>query len=596
MCGIVGYIGNGIVEREILNGLKKLEYRGYDSSGMLTIRNNLFEITKSVGKVDNLNDTISHYSNSICGIGHTRWATHGNVTLENAHPHISNSKLYGIVHNGVIENYSQLKTNKLKDYSFYSDTDTEIIANLLEFNHKNNNLTTKTDVMFNIINSTKELKGSYALCIVCKLFNDCIFVAKNKSPLFIATNGKESIVASDICCFDNRFSTFYELKDGEYAIISKNNCEFFNSNNISLQKNAIKLTSQDLIKVKDNNKSYMLNEIYEIPLVLQNILTKYEDGKLFSKIKKNFNKILLIGCGTAYHACKVGEKYVNSITDIETHSYIASEFNCLKKHIDKNTLCIFVSQSGETYDTLTAMRYAKTKHAITIAITNVIHSTLARQCKYVLPIFAGREVAVASTKAYNCQLLVLYLLISYLFGNDYEKTIKISKKHIKKLKISNFCNIISLKDLLIHASNIFVLGKDIDYVTSNESALKIKEITYLTVESHPTGELKHGYIALIDKKSVAIIFNTQEKLLSRALLACSEIKARGGTTILISNTRQQKSSLTNVDYLIKLPTTNYFLSPIISIIPIQLIAEKISRDLGINPDKPKNLAKSVTVE
>ena len=327
MCGIVGYVGNGIVEKELLSGLQKLEYRGYDSSGILTVHNNKFEITKSVGKIEDLNKKITHYSNSKCGIGHTRWATHGKVSELNAHPHISQDNIFGLVHNGIIENYMDIKNNYLFNYNFYSETDSEVIANLYEYYYKKSNIECELDVLFSIIDATKLLKGSYALCITANLFNDKIFVAKNKSPLYVATNGKESLVSSDICTFEKKFNSYYEIKDNEFAIVTNNNCIFYDINKHLIIKKPIKLTELDLISNIDKTKSYMLNEIYQIPTVLSNIIEKYEDGKLFSKIKQNLNKIVLIGCGTAFHACKIGEMYINEYSDIETHSYIASEFN-----------------------------------------------------------------------------------------------------------------------------------------------------------------------------------------------------------------------------------------------------------------------------
>lgn len=597
MCGIIGYCGNGIVEKEIINGLQKLEYRGYDSSGILTVLHNKFNIVKSVGKIEDLDKKITNYSNSICGIGHTRWATHGKVSEINAHPHYSNDRLYGIVHNGIIENYSQLKENILKNYTFYSETDTEVIANLFEYNHKKTDILTEKDVMFNIIKSSKQLKGSYSLCSVCSQFNDVIFLAKNKSPLYVATNKKESLIGSDVCCFDKKFDDYYELNDYEFAIVYNNHCEFYDINCNRIEKKSTKLTSLDIISNIDKSKSYMLNEIYQIPSVLKNILDKYKDGKIFSKIKKDFNNIVFIGCGTAYHACRIGRMYINEFSDIETHSYIASEFNCNKKHIDKNTLCLFVSQSGETFDTLEALKFAKSKRAKTIAITNVTHSTLSKKCRYVFPLFAGPEIAVASTKAYNCQLLILLLFAYYMFNNDdYKKFIKSAYKQLKKFNIKKLSEIIYLKDLIKNSSNLFLLGKNYDYISACESSLKIKEITYLTVESHPSGELKHGYIALIDKNSTAIIINTQKSLFTTSLMTCSEIKARDGKVVLLTSCYNKKDSLPNVDYLIKLPNVSKLFAPILSIIPLQLLSEKISRDKGINPDKPKNLAKSVTVQ
>lgn len=627
MCGIIGYVGPKLVEQEVFNGLKKLEYRGYDSAGMLTVNKNGFFITKSLGKVDYLGDKISHYENSVCGIGHTRWATHGKVSLQNAHPQCSNNNVWAIVHNGVVENYEQLKHDFLEEYTFYGETDTEIIANLLEFNQnlalKNNRYLSEEDYINIFIKTCNMLKGSYSIVAVNKDFPNSIFLGKNKSPLYISYELNNIYVASDVCCFQEKSTSFFELEDKEFCFAKIKNeffdnnstyvaedkdlsankidnsnvkIEFFNKNSVSIMKKTKKLSNIDNATNTNYHQSFMQKEIMEIPECLKTIYNYYNPKTFKNLSLEGIDNVILIGCGTAYHACCVGKIYFEEILKINASSYIASEFNCSRMNINKRTLAIFISQSGETLDTLIAKKHCKNKHARVVVITNVMHSSLVKKTKYVLPILAGPEIAVASTKAYNCQLAVLFLLCNFLKGIKYFEKAKISVKALfRNFKIDKE-KVFELVNLLTENDNIFLLGKKLDYITALESSLKIKEITYKNANAYACGELKHGYIALINQNSTAFVFATDKKLLDKTLICCNEIKSRGAKVILITQLELKDKTLNSVDIIINIGKCSALLSPILSIVPIQIISEKLSRQLGHDPDKPKNLAKSVTVE
>lgn len=610
MCGIIGYIGNGVVEKILINGLKKLEYRGYDSSGILTCNKQKFFITKSLGPVKNLDEKLSHYENVTFGIGHTRWATHGKVNLENAHPHFSQNKLFALVHNGVIENYKHIKSTYLNDYSFLSQTDSEVIVNLIEFLYQknynkkleNNSELLKKYVLNCIIGAFSLLKGSFACSIICNKLNNTIFIAKNKSPIYVASSLHNTYIASDTNCFVNYCKSYYELKDYEYCIAEQDKIAFYDKNGNFITKKTKNLT----VTINDNDNhshsSIMLKEIYDTPNSLLNVCNFYENTKVFKNINlENINKVVLIGCGTAYHACMVGKVYFNHYNQIDSEAVIASEFNTSNKIIDSHTLCIFISQSGETLDTILAKNYCKKKHAKILVITNVTNSQITKNTKLILPVLAGTETAVASTKAYSCQIAVLYLLCNYLKGNtkNYFTALKKLKNLAKNLHKINKDYVLDLINALDNQSTIFLLGKNLDYITARESSLKIKEVTYINANAYPCGELKHGYIALIDTNTISIVFSNNQKTFKKALIACNEIKTRGGKVIFITGlklSKEQLKQLDVVDNIFTLPNTDYYLSPIMNIFPIQLISEDISIKLGYNPDKPKNLAKSVTVE
>ena len=610
MCGIIGYIGNNVVEKQLIEGLKKLEYRGYDSSGILTTKNHQFNVTKSLGPVKNLDEKITHYENTNCGIGHTRWATHGKVTIDNAHPQCSMHKLFALVHNGVIENYKSLRCSYLSNYSFSSQTDTEVIANLIEYLYEknlNNKVESDTSLLKKyvlncIVGAFSLIKGSYACSIVFSKLKDTIFVAKNKSPIYVTTNNKDTLIASDTICFAGYYNNYFELNDYEFCIASKQNIEFFDRNGNKINKKPKKLLIKQSVNETHSYSSLMLKEIYDTPTSLLNVCNFYKNVDIFKNISLDgINKVVLVGCGTAYHACMVGKVYFEHFNKIDSEAVIASEFNTSNKIIDKNTLCIFISQSGETLDTIIAKNYCKKNHAKIVVITNVLNSQITKNVKTVLPVLAGVETAVASTKAYSCQIAVLYLLCNYLCNNDiqYQKALKSLKRLAKNLKKIDKNYVFDLINALDNKNTLFLLGKNLDYITARESSLKIKEVTYINASAYPCGELKHGYIALIDNETTSIVFSNNKATFKKSLIACSEIKTRGGKVIFVTSlklTNEHLKQLDMVDNIFTLPVENYYLSPILNIIPIQLISEDMAIKLGYNPDKPKNLAKSVTVE
>ena len=588
MCGIIGYISkDDNIQNTLVENLKKLEYRGYDSSGFCIISKNNFVLKKSLGKVENLKKQIDDTKSNI-GIAHTRWATHGNVTLNNTHPLLSQNKTWAVVHNGIIENHLQIKKH-LDFVNFCGQTDTEVVPNFLEQQNGEDNLK-------KIQNLTKTLVGSYALCMLNKDEKDTMYLARKSSPLFVAQNDNSVMASSDPACFGEKFKTYYVLPQNSIALVTLNNIEFFDFN---LKKINIKQKPIGVFEKSSslgNFKYFAEKEINEIPYVLQNIAKIYKNQDYFAKIDKkylkNISKVYLIGCGTSYHACLMGAKYFQKNCKIIPNVYLASEFNCNPPPLDKNTLCIFLSQSGETADTLICHSICQKYNSKSIAIVNVPYSTLAQNCNIYLPLCAGMEIAVMSTKAYNAMLYVLHLLSMHI-----KHTLFGTKLNYAPLKISwqNY-PIEYLSDIVIANKKIFFIGKDIDYVTALEAGLKLKEITYINCISIPSGELKHGTLSLVDKESLVFVICTQKKLLSKNLASASEIKSRGGKIVFVTNQNIQKEDAKNLDIIIKLPNSPYYLASNLSIIPFQLLAYKTCLKLGQNPDKPRNLAKSVTVE
>ena len=593
MCGIIGYIGksNAI---EVLNfGLKQLEYRGYDSAGISFFENNKLTTIKKAGTVDKL---FVNIKNKIChvGIGHTRWATHGKPIDENSHPHTSCRGKVSLVHNGIIENYLELKEKYLKNTPLKSETDTEVVVNLIE-----NFLIAEKNKKNAILKTMKLLKGSYALGILFDDEQHRIYFAKNKSPLLIGCGEKENFLSSDLLGFANKTNKYILLENEQMGWISTKSINIFNiyGKKVSYLINIAKDYCYN--SNKGNYKYYMLKEIYEIPDCMEKIGKVYGANKSpllqFDKnFIKKYNRIWLIGCGTSYHACLAGEKFFNQI-GFDASCRIASEFVYCPPKIDCKTLCIFLSQSGETADTLSAMNISHELGATTITLTNVTTSQLAINCDYVLPLCSGPEIAVASTKAYNSQLCVLKILTEYFDKHD----LKIATNWIKNCK-----NAIDFKKLeteinpivkeLLKTKTVFLCGKNFDYVTSLESALKIKEISYINAQGISSGELKHGTIALVDDKTLVFSFLTQEDLFDKTLNIVNQTKARGAKIVAVTNIKNK--NLNNFDYVVNLPKMRKELSPIISILPMQLLAYKTTVALGYDPDKPRNLAKSVTVE
>lgn len=596
MCGIIGYVGNKDAVFVLKNGLKNLEYRGYDSSGIAYIKNKKLEVIKRAGNVDNLFSQISKSVKIKSGIAHTRWATHGKATNENAHPHLSEHKKFALVHNGIIENYEEIKTEFLKDTKFSSQTDTEVIVQLIEKLYDDNLLTTLQKVV-------KILKGSFALAILNCFEPDKIYFARKDSPLIVGVGKNENFVASDLMGFLKYTRSYIILKNESIGFITKKEVKIFDFNLKKIEPEIKSIEDKHLTSGKGDYDHFMLKEINEIPETILNTYKLYlQKNNPLSVIPKNFwnniSQIVIVACGTSYHAGLVGKKLLEKELNKIVKTEIASEFIYDNPVIDKNTLCIFVSQSGETADTLTAVKISKQKGAKTLAITNVKTSSIVSLCDHSIFLNAGSEIAVASTKAYNGQIVCFFALSKFLANN-----FKIDKLFYKKLesvfKNLNIREIENITKLFVQkiksAKYIFMVGRDYDYVTCLEASLKLKEISYIECSGYPAGELKHGTIALIDNNCLVFGIITQKSLIDKTLNIINQTKARGGKTIIVTQFTDEKIKSV-ADGIIYLKDIDEELMPLLSVIPFQMLAYLTSVSLGNNPDMPRNLAKSVTVE
>lgn len=581
MCGIIGTISLDNSIYKIKSSLEKLEYRGYDSSGIGYKENNELKIIKKTGKLKNLFQNLNNVNSNLI-IAHTRWATHGEANEINAHPHISNNHKYLVVHNGIIENYLDIKNKYLSNYNFISDTDTEILPNLVDY-YFNQGFT----ILESLNKIQKILKGNNAFLLLSK-DEDNIYFLKNNAPLIISVKDNNNFISSDINAtleYTNKVIYLPELSYG-YLNLKEIKIYDLNHNLYDYKIEIVNLKSDDV--KKNNFKYYMLKEIYDIPKSLKDTINYYKNNKI--KIPKDYfndiTNIKILGCGTSYHSGLIGKKLIEEYLNINTEVEISSEFNYNKNIYHKNTLYILISQSGETIDTILSSKLIKNNNLKSISITNVNNSTLTHYTDYSLYLKCGPEIAVASTKAYNTQILMFYILISYLLNDN--NLLKDLNNIINKLDISSYDNQIKEKAKKYKKFNqIFFIGRNYDYIQSLESALKLKEISYIHSEAYPSGELKHGTLALINKKSLVICINTNDKLKEKTLLSLKEIEARKAKTLLISK---------DDNSFIQLPNIDYKLLPIISIIPSQLFSYYISIYKNLNPDKPRNLAKSVTVE
>jgi len=587
MCGIVGYIGSGRHVSKIVEKLKKLEYRGYDSAGIFFKNQLKNSIIKSVGNIDKLKEKISNEFKTSLSIAHTRWATHGEPNIENCHPQISHNGKWIIVHNGIIENYIQLKSELSSQPK--SQTDTAVISQLLEEKNVNQ--------IDEFIDCFKNIEGSYAI-LACNSLKDRIFVAKNKSPLYIAKVSDGFVCASDPICFSDETDKYFSLEDGEFAEISVDYLYIFNKSKKILQKCAKNIEKISNINYDNKYQHFMLKEIEEQSEVVKNLVKMYKSNIIIHKLNnfdlKNIDYIKIIGCGTAYHSGLLGARYFEKICNIKSDAEIASEFLYKQpKFINEKTLVIAISQSGETADTLKALELARKYKAKTLALTNVEYSTIVSKSDEYLPICAGPEKAVASTKAYTCQLCVLYLLANYLVGelkylkalNDINKLSKLMLNFDKE-QIENIA--LKIKD----KNSCIFIGKDFDCVTAAEASLKLTEVAYINCSYYPSGELKHGYLALVEKGTPIFVFATQSKINQKTFNSAKEAESRGAMQFIISNEKNLQKSAN----IIKINCNNVFLLPILSIIPMQYLAYRVSVLKNINPDQPRNLAKSVTVE
>ena len=612
MCGIIGYIGSKKATPILINGLLRLEYRGYDSAGIATIEKDGLSVMKDKGRVKNLYNLegIDDLEGTI-GIAHTRWATHGKPSKENSHPHLDNSNNFAVVHNGIIENYSDLKEFLEKNgYTFYSQTDTEVIPNLIHYYYTKDKSNDKDRILRAVQHTCKDLKGSYAIQVISKYMPDNMIVVRKDSPLVIGKGDGECYVSSDIPAILSFTRDFYLLNDNEFAVLSRDKVDFYDIDLNKINKNVKNIEWSASSADKNGFEDYMLKEIHEQPTAIRETIgsrlpenepCNFDDLKFTKKFLTNINKIYIVACGTAMHAGLSGKIAIEKLCRIPVTVDIASEFRYRDPIIDKNTLCIFISQSGETADTIAALKLSKSKGATTLAVSNVIGSSITREADYSIYTHAGPEIAVASTKAYTSQIVLLSLLAIY-FAEILETASVFELKDLKKellelpTKIENALKsskrIQEFAKKIYQEKDVFFLGRGVDYNTALEASLKLKEISYIHSEAYAAGELKHGPIALIENGITVISIITDPKLVEKTISNIQEVITRGAKTLVITN---QELPANNFDTIITVPDVNVLLSPILSIIPLQLLSYYISKEKGLDVDKPRNLAKSVTV-
>jgi glutamine---fructose-6-phosphate transaminase (isomerizing) len=607
MCGIIGYIGDKPAAPFLINGLKKLEYRGYDSSGVAILQESSLKVSKFKGRISALEEKIkgSQLTGNV-GIGHTRWATHGEPNNVNSHPHLSRSGKIAVVHNGIIENYIELKEFlETKGYNFVSETDTEVIAHLIEYNYKG-------DLVHAVVDSIKKLEGSYALGVICSDDPDEFIAVRKDSPLIVGVGKGENYIASDIPAILEYTRDIYILEDREAAIIKKDEIRIFNIDGVKVEKNIFHVDWDIGAAEKGGYEHFMMKEICEEPLAVRNTISpRIKNGKVcLGSIKitaeylKDIKKIYIVACGTAYHAGVMGKYIIEKLARIPVEVDMASEFRYRDPLISEQDLVIVISQSGETLDTLMALKESKKRGARVLAIVNVMGSSIARASDDVLYTWAGPEISVASTKAYNTQLAAVYLLaldiatkkgtIDETYCKKIIDTMKkipeeiekiISKREVIKEYAKNFCE----------AKSIFFMGRGLDYALSMEGSLKLKEISYIQSESYAGGELKHGTIALIEKGTLVICPITQENLTDKMISNIKEVKARGAVILAITN-EKNLDVLKVADMVIPIPDIDPLVAPIAAVTTMQLFAYYMAVARGCDVDKPRNLAKSVTVE
>ena len=612
MCGIVGYIGTKNATPILLQGLKRLEYRGYDSAGIAVIENGKIEVKKDKGRVSNLEAVpgINDLKGTI-GIAHTRWATHGKPAKENSHPHTDMDGTFAVVHNGIIENYNELKNMLIeKGYKFVSQTDTEIIPNLINYYYKEDHKNDELKVLRAVRNACMDLKGSFALEIISSNAPENMIVVRKDSPLVIGKGHGENYLASDIPAILSYTKDFYFINDYEFAVLTKDNVKFYDTDLNEIKKTTDSIEWDSKGAEKDGYEHFMLKEINEQPKAIRETIgTRLNGSKVcfdelnFSKeYLESLNKIYIVACGTAMHAGLVAKNIIEKLCKIPVEVDIASEFRYRDPLIDNKTLTIYISQSGETADTIAALKLAREKGSKTLAISNVIGSSITREADYSIYTHAGPEIAVASTKAYTSQVTMLTLIALYfaeiLERGDMEK-VETLKKDLLKLPekaeeiLKNTSKIQKFAKRIHKEKDMFFLGRGVDYAVSLEGSLKVKEISYIHSEGYASGELKHGPIALIDTGVTVIATMTDKNLLEKSISNVQEVISRGAKVLAITNQDVENKGF---DTIIKIPEVTTEISPVLSIIPLQLLAYYISTEKGLDVDKPRNLAKSVTVE
>ncbi|ERM92004.1 glutamine amidotransferase [Caldanaerobacter subterraneus subsp. yonseiensis KB-1] len=608
MCGIVGYIGDKQATPILLEGLTRLEYRGYDSAGIAILHNGNINIKKAKGRLNVLRELVEkdHMEGTI-GIGHTRWATHGEPSDTNSHPHLSQSGLIAVVHNGIIENYLPLKKWLIEEgYNFISETDTEVVANLLEYYYNG-------DIVEALRKVLDRIEGSYALGVLCKDNPDMIVAARKEAPLIVGIGNGENFIASDIPAILKYTRNVYFLDDHEIAIIKKDSVEFIDVFGRKIGKSLFEVKWDVEAAEKGGYEHFMIKEIHEQPAAIKDTLRGriindseivLDSINITKEDLEKIEKIFIVACGTAYHAGVVGKYVIESFARIPVEVDVASEFRYRNPIVNDRHLTIVISQSGETADTIAALKEAKRKGSRVIAITNVVGSSVSREADEVLYTWAGPEIAVASTKAYTTQLIALYLIaLDFALKKGTMSSTKVVEiiSELKKLP-DKVQYLLDNKEVIqkfasehYNVKDVFYIGRGLDYAVAMEGSLKLKEISYIHSEAYPAGELKHGTLALVEEGTLIIALATQDDLFEKMLSNIKEVKARGGYVVAFA--KQGNLQLEGVvDKVIYIPDTLKELTPVLTVVPLQLLAYYMAVEKGCDVDKPRNLAKSVTVE
>ena len=609
MCGIVGYVGKGQASPFLIEGLTKLEYRGYDSAGIAVYNGTDIRVEQSVGRLASLKEKIEGNVPEGCiGIGHTRWATHGRPSDRNAHPHTDCSGDFVVVHNGIIENYLALKEDLIeKGHEFKSETDTEVVAHLLEEVYNGDFEASVREVL-------RRIEGSYSLVFMSKRDPDRLICTKQDNPLVIGLGDGENFIASDIPAIIARTRRTYIINDGEMAVVKKDSVWITNRAGEPVTKKVFEVSWNAEAAEKGGYEHFMLKEIHEQPKAVRDTMSpriaKDNSAIVMDELKWNkeylesFNKIYIVACGTAYHAGLVGKYYIEKLVRVPVEVDVASEFRYREPIIDDRTLTIVVSQSGETSDTLAALKESKRLGAKTLAVTNVVGSSIAREADQVIYTWAGPEIAVASTKAYTTQLITMFMLAAYMAGIKGTQTPERIRGLIGKLRdipaqvseiLEDVEPIKTFAKQYGFNEDVFFIGRSLDYDVVLEGALKLKEISYIHAEAYAAGELKHGTLALIVEGIPVIALATQKSVYEKTMSNIKEVKARDAVVIGIAAQGDDEMEK-YVDHVIKVPETDELLIPILTVIPLQLLAYYAAITRGCDVDKPRNLAKSVTVE
>ncbi|MFL0248422.1 glutamine--fructose-6-phosphate transaminase (isomerizing) [Candidatus Clostridium stratigraminis] len=608
MCGIVGYIGKREAASVLINGLSKLEYRGYDSAGVAIIENEILKVTKCKGRLANLEEKLKNEPiHGTVGIGHTRWATHGEPSDLNSHPHSNTNGTISVVHNGIIENYIRLREwLSAKGYKFMSETDTEVIPHLVDYFYEGN-------LEEAVMKAISKMEGSYAIAVVSTHEPEKVVAVRKDSPLIAGLGENEFFVASDIPAILNYTRDVYLLNDKEIVVLTRDGIKLLTEDGEEIKKDIFHVTWNADAAERGGYEHFMIKEIHEQPKAIRDTMTSrialgkpitLDKIKLTKEELENIDKVYIVACGTAYHAGVVGKYVIEKIARIPVEIDIASEFRYRNPIINEKTLMIVMSQSGETADTLAALREAKKHGARVLAITNVVGSSVSREADDVLYTWAGPEIAVASTKAYVTQLIAMYIVA--LFFAEYKNTL--TSEQIEALKKEMLELPEKAEEALKHKEvlqkfasktymhkDMFFLGRGLDYAVAMEGSLKVKEISYIHSEAYAAGELKHGPIALIENGTVVIALATQEELFDKMVSNIKEVKTRGANVLAFAFEGNETIEKT-VDSALYIPKTVEIFAPVLSVIPLQLLSYYMAVQKGCDVDKPRNLAKSVTVE